>query len=424
MLIRGATLPDERTRDVRIEGSQVAAVEPSLSAAAAEDTIDAEGLRLFPGAIDVHVHFREPGFGYKESWASGSASAVAGGVTTVVDQPNTDPPTIDGPTFDQKAACATASYADYGINGGVTPGWSPDSLIGRLLFALGEVFLADSTGELGIGVDRFRTAAQRAAVADVPVTVHAEDASAFDEAAQDRDDADAWSAYRTPAAEERAVETVASVAGDLDTSMHIAHASTPVAVDLAVKAGLTCEVTPHHLLLSRDDLPELGSFGRMNPPLRSENRREGMWERLRNGQIDMVATDHAPHTRAEKEGDIWTAASGVPGVETMLPLLLAAAARGDIAFDRVAAVTARRPAEVFDLPGKGRIAPGYDADLVLVDSSDPTPIRPEALHTACAWTPFAGADACFPVRTFVRGRCVYADGQFAAPRGRNVREVE
>lgn len=423
MLIRDATFPDGRVQDVRIDGERIESVDSDLSPGPDDAVVDASGLRIFPGAIDVHVHFREPGHGYKESWATGSASAAAGGVTTVVDQPNTDPPTIDGPTFDRKAACARASFVDFGLNGGVTSEWSPDELFDRPLFALGEVFLADSTGDLGIPVDLFTEAVSRSATAGRTVTVHAEDETAFDPSVRDRSDADAWSAFRPAAAELEAVHTAVEVARQTDADLHIAHASTPAGVDAAVAAGLTCEVTPHHLFLSRLDLSDLGSFGRMNPPLREESLRAGLWERLLDGTIDVVATDHAPHTVAEKEGDIWTAASGVPGVETMLPLLLAAAGRGEIEYERVAAVTATRPAEIFDLPTKGRIVPGYDADLVLVDPDATRGIDPLDLHTACEWTPFEGWDGVFPVRTYVRGRCVYNAGQFDGPAGRNVRRL-
>ncbi len=428
MLIRNATLADGRVRDVRVAGERIAAVEEELTVEADEDVIVATGKRLLPGMIDTHVHFRQPGFGHKEDWTSGSKAAAAGGVTTVVDQPNTDPPTTTGDAVDGKAAFARASAVDYGLNGGVTPDWDPDSLFDRPLFALGEVFLADSTGDMGIDADLFDDAVARAAAADVPVTVHAEDADLFSEDALSRsdDDADAWSAYRTPAAERAAVERAGEVAADHDTAVHIAHTSTPEGVDAAADAGLTCEVTPHHLFLSRDDLDELRTFGRMNPPLRDEDRREALFERLADGTIDIVATDHAPHRREEKTVGIWDAPSGVPGVETALPLLLVAAADGRLSYERVRDVTAANPAALFDLPSKGRIEPGRDADLVLVDPSERRPIRGLDLHSKCGWTPFEGREGVFPEWTMLRGGVVYdgAADAFAETRGRNVRAPE
>ncbi|WP_380674672.1 dihydroorotase [Salinigranum sp. GCM10025319] len=452
-LIRDATLADGRRCDVRIEGERIAAVAdagsldgdddgPSEGGADAtagggagdENTvIDADGRLLLPGAIDVHVHFRQPGYSHKETWTTGSRAAAAGGVTTVVDQPNTDPPTTTGAAFDEKARLARESLVDFGVNGGVTSDWDPDSLLSRPLFALGEVFLADSTGDMGIEADLYADAVERAAAADVPVTVHAEDASLFDSSVEGSDaggtgraaDADRWSAFRTAEAEAAAVERAVEVAAGADAQVHIAHTSTPEGIDAAADAGATCEVTPHHLFLSREDLRDLGTYGRMNPPLRSEERRRGVFDRVADGTVDVIATDHAPHTTEEKERGLWDAPSGVPGVETMLPLLLEAARRGRLSYERVRDLTARNPAAVFGLPRKGRIEAGRDADLVLVDRDSHRTIRGEDLHSKCGWTPFEGFSGVFPDLTLVRGRVAYErDGdaeQFGAPLGENVR---
>jgi dihydroorotase len=188
---------------------------------------------------------------------------------------------------------------------------------------------------------------------------------------------------------------------------------------------MTCEVTPHHLLLSRDDLDDLGTFGRMNPPLRSETRRKGVYERVRDGTVEMIATDHAPHTEAEKAAPIPEAPSGVPGVETALPLLLNEAREGRLGYERVRDLTARNPAAVFDLPRKGQVTPGYDADLVLFDPEATREIRGRDLHSKCGWTPFEGRAGVFPEMTMVRGETVYrrnaGDERFGRPVGENVR---
>jgi dihydroorotase len=437
MLVRNATLADGRVRDVRIAGGQIDAVAPGLTPESDEQLLDADGDLLLPGAIDVHVHFREPGYAHKETWTTGSRSAVAGGVTTVVDQPNTDPATVTGAAFDDKTTLAEASLVNWGVNGGVTPDWDPDSLFARPLFALGEVFLADSTGDMGIDADLFREAVERATEEGVTVTVHAEDADRFDDealVAAEADegvgsdaDADLWSAYRTPEAEAAAVERAVEVAAAAGARIHVAHTSTPEGVDAASDAGMTCEVTPHHLFLSRDDLADLGTYGRMNPPLRDETRREALWERVVDGTVEMVATDHAPHTRAEKEARLLDAPSGVPGVETMLPLLLERARLGEIDYDRVQDLTAANPADVFDLPAKGGVEAGADADLVLVDPEASREIRGDDLHSNCGWTPFEGKQGVFPRLTMVGGRVVYErdeDGERFADgaAGENVRD--
>ena len=455
MLITGAELADGRVRDVRIRDGTVDAVEPTsagLDPGAGERVVDARGRHLLPGAVDVHVHFREPGGSHKETWASGSRSAAAGGVTTVVDQPNTSPPTVDGDAFDGKADLAADSLVDYGINGGVTGEWDPESLFERPLFALGEVFLADSTGEMGIAVDLFEDALAEAAARDAPVTVHAEDETLFDEGALDDDlggvgtaaTVDAWSGYRTAEAEVAAVERALDAAAESDAQVHIAHTSTPEGIDAVVEARAaaedtgkdgsgedaappTCEVTPHHLFLSRENAGRLGTFGRMNPPLRSEKRRAGVFERLRGGDVDVVATDHAPHTAAEKRRGLADAPSGVPGVETLYPLLLESVRAGDLALERVRDVVAANPASIFGIDAKGRVAEGVDADLILVDLTNPREIEAGALHSACGWTPFEGLQGVFPELTLVRGEVVYERDpvtgaeSFGEPVGRNVR---
>lgn len=421
LVIKNPTLPGGRTRDVRVD-PQTGTIDAIARSLTASETLDASGKRLFPGMIDVHTHFREPGSPGKETWVTGSQSAAAGGVTTVVDQPNTTPPTVRGAAFDEKVELAARSRVDYGINGGVTESWAPDELFARPVFALGEVFLADSTGNMGIDGALFTDVVERAEAAGVVVTVHAEDADYFDETARSRSDSDAWSAYRPPEAEIAAIEDACAVGAEVGATLHFAHASTPAGIDIAASAGMTCEVTPHHMLLSQDDLDQLGSLGRMNPPLRRDEHRQSVYERVADGTVDMIATDHAPHTKAEKTGSVWDAPSGVPGVETGLPLLLAEASRGNLSYERVRDLTAAAPARVFDLPHKGRIAPGRDADLVLVDPSNSRPIRGADLHTKCDWTPFEGWDGVFPEWTMVRGRFTYRQGTFGEPRGTNVRQ--
>ena len=441
MLLTNAGLADGRTVDVRISGDQIEAVEDELTAESDERVVDAAGKLLLPGAIDAHVHFREPGYSHKETWKTATKSAAAGGVTTVVDMPNTDPPTTTGENFDAKAEYAQKAVVDYGINGGVTGDWEPDSLFDKPLCALGEVFLADSTGEMGIDTELFADATEWAADADITVTVHAEDETLFDESTREADaggvgrgaNADLWSAYRAAEAEAAMIEQATEVGQQTGAAIHIAHTSTPEGIDAAVEGGATTEVCPHHLYLSRDDLDELGTYGRMNPPLRSEARRKEVFERVVDGTVDIIATDHAPHTREEKEAGLWEAPSGVPGVETMLPLLLESARQGEIGYDRIQELVCENPAQIFDLDTKGHIEPGYDADLTLVDPDQAREIRGEETHTNCEWTPFEGRLGVFPELTMVRGKIVYertpGDGEdrsvdsesFGDVRGRNVR---
>lgn len=420
LVIRDAVLPTNEQRDVRIntETGKIDAVDTTLSGS---EYIDAAENRLFPGMIDAHVHFREPGFSHKEDWQTGSTSAVAGGVTTVIDQPNTEPPTTSQANYTEKTNYAKKSIVDYGINGGVTEAWDPDSLFAAPICALGEIFLADSTGEMGISESLFEDAIDRATDASIPITVHAEDDTQFDDTTTSRTDPDAWSAYRTPESEITAIENACEIATRNDTTIHIAHTSTPEGIDIAKKTGMTCEVTPHHLFLSRDDLTDLGTLGKMNPPLRSETRRKEVYNRVANGSVDIIATDHAPHTIDEKDTSIWDAPSGVPGVETALPLLIADAANGGLSYERIRDLTATNPATIFNLPHKGKIEPGYDADLALFDTTNTTTIDAAKLHTKCTWTPFEDTIGNFPEWTMIRGTLVYHNNEITPHSATNVR---
>jgi len=418
VLRSGAREPEDA--EVLVEDGVVAKVSETVREENADEEIDADGALVLPGAVDVHVHFREPGATHKEDWRTGSRSAVAGGVTTVVDQPNTEPPTVDGEAFDEKRALASKSVADYGINAGVTEDWKPDELFERPVCAFGEVFMADSTGGMGIDASLFESAVRQVDGRGELMTVHAEDSDEFVDVDLDTEDADAWSRHRPPEAEVTAVESAVEVA---DEPVHFAHVSHPRSVEVIDETPHTCEVTPHHILLSRDDLGNLGTHGKMNPPLRSESAREEMFRKVAEGAVDCVATDHAPHTLDEKNAPVSEAPSGVPGVETLYPLLLALAFDGELPLSRVVEVVASEPARVFGFEGKGAIREGKDADIVVVDEMVED-LRAERLHSRCEWTPYEGFEGVFPRLVMRRGQVVYErdieGGEFADGGGRLV----
>ena len=393
--------------ELLVEDGTVTRVAESVREGNVDETLDANGAYVLPGAVDVHVHFRQPGATHKEDWRTGSKSAAAGGVTTVVDQPNTSPPTVTGEAFDEKRALAENSVVDYGINAGVTEDWKPDELTERPVAAYGEVFMADSTGNMGIDASLFERAVRRLGGRGELVTVHAEDSNEFVDVELDTDDADVWSRHRPPEAEIAAVERAVDVA---DEPVHFEHVSHPRSVDIIDETEHTCEVTPHHLLLSRDDLPELGTHGKMNPPLRTEEARRRLFDRLVDGAVDCVATDHAPHTLKEKDAPVCDAPSGVPGVETVYPLLLALAFDGELELSHVVELVAEAPARVFGLDDKGTIREGKDAGLVFVDETFED-VRAERIHSKCGWTPYEGFDAVFPHMVLRRGEVVYERGE-------------
>jgi len=378
----------------------------------AEESIDARGMLVLPGAIDVHVHFRDPGPNYKEDWASGSASAAAGGVTTVIDQPNTVPRTMDARSFEEKLDIARhRSVVDFALNGG--PG-EIDQLRRAGAQAIGEIFSYEhSDAELAAILGLVGRAGMLACL-------HAEDGAIIKEKVEElgsRHDPEVYSLARPAKAEALAIEKACGISERL----HICHLSSAqglAAVEDGRRAGrtVTAEVAPHHLLLNEKDYRKQGSFLKMNPPLRSRADNDALWQALRTGAIDILASDHAPHLPEEKREDIWEAPPGVPGVETMLPMMLMAVKKNHISLERLVDALSARPAKIFGLAGKGRIERGMDADLVIVDSKAVTEINADRLHSRAEWTPYQGKEAIFPRMTIVRGRVVW-DGDLQAASG-------
>jgi dihydroorotase len=384
----------------------------------AEETIDARGKIVLPGTIDVHVHFRDPGYTYKEDWETGSTSAVAGGVTTVVDQPNTDPPTVDSRSYRMKLAIAERrSVVDFCLNGG--PG-QVKKLAELGASAIGEIFTYDHDE------DELQKILDETAKAGLLPTIHAEDREVIQDNTvplRDMREPELYSLARPNRAESKAIEKVLT----MTERAHICHLSTFEGLDLvraAKKKGkkVSCEVTPHHLLFTKRDWRRQGTFLKMNPPLRDFRDKDALWEGLRKGDVDVVASDHAPHLPEEKKDEIWDAPPGVPGVETMLPLMLVAVRSNLLSLDRTVDALSQRPAEIFGLASKGRIAGGMDADLAIIDPRAACDIRADRLHSGAEWTPYEGRRALFPAITMIRGEVVFADGElFAKPGfGRNL----
>jgi dihydroorotase len=336
----------------------------------------------------------------KEDWKSGSMSALAGGVTVVVDQPNTVPP-IDTPEhFSDRVSDARAnSWCSFAINSSVTAQTPLERMWQAGAMSFGETFFAPSSYGHAIGDEALSRAMERIHSVDGLLTIHAEDVS-------DRSDTGMIShdRNRSPEGEFRAVKAIRRL-NKTGCRLHFCHLSTRRSLDAASGSA---EVTPHHLFLSLEDFEDTDSFGKVNPPLRSEKERKNLWARW--NRIDVIASDHAPHTREEKAQDFSTAPSGIPGVETLLPLLLARVIDGKIPLQSVVEKTSYTPADLLGIPRAG-FSVGDRADFTL-SRKIPTPVTAEILHSRCGWTPFEGHLAVFPTTVVMEGKVVYHEGDF------------
>ncbi len=369
----------------------------------ADEKIEAQGMIVLPGAVDAHVHFRDPGPTYKEDWESGSIAAAAGGVTTVIDQPNTDPRTLDAGSFDLKLDLARhRSVVDFCINGG--PG-KINELVKAGAAAIGEIFAYEHSD------DQLRRVLSESSKEGILPTIHAEEGTILKEQMElfrNLHDPDVYSKARPATAEAVSIEKVLS----WTNRAHICHLSTIQGLDLVRDAkrngkNVSCEVAPHHLLFNTKDYRAQGSFLKMNPPLRLKKDCDALWAGLQDGSIDILASDHAPHLPEEKREDIWEAPAGVPGVETMLPLMLIAVRRNLLSLERLLDAISARPAEIFHLKSKGRIETGRDADIIIIDPKAITKISADKLHSRADWTPYEGREGIFPKMTLVRGTVVF-----------------
>jgi dihydroorotase len=373
-------------RDVLIENGTIKKIG---RVRAAEHEIDARGRLLLPGAIDAHVHFRDLGEVYKEDWYSGSCAAAAGGVTTVIDQPNTKPGTCDEQSYFAKQRAARKSVVDYGINAAIDKLDRLEDVWRLGVTAFGEAFIQDkSRAELLCALHITKRL-------NAVLCVHAETHSDMQ-------------------SEAAGIKAVFECNMGVGAKIHVSHLSTAAGLDLvrASDQDATCEVTPHHLFLSALDERRLGPFGMMNPPLRSQYDVGRLWSCLNH--IDFVASDHAPHSVADKK--MPNAPPGVPGVQTLLPLLLSKL--DEIGLERIVNLVCTAPAKRFNLKSKGAIAEGFDADLILVDLADKASITPSRMLSKCGWTPFEGFEGVFPSLTMVRGEVVFDEGSIKTKKGR------
>ncbi|MGD9722017.1 MAG: allantoinase AllB [Pirellulales bacterium] len=430
-LIRGgqAVLPTGVVAaDVGIADGAIAAIGPEL-AGTSRETIDARGLHVFPGVVDTHVHFNEPGRSDWEGAATGSAALAAGGGVCFCDMPlNASPPTLDGPSFDVKrAALEAAAHVDFGLWGGLgpknhdrLPELAERGVIGFKAFMCAsgiDDFPSVNDEALGRGMEV-------AARLGLPVGVHAEDERLTSElartaAAEGRRGVRDYLNSRPARAELAAIERAIALARQTGCSLHVVHVSCGAGVRAVVEAraagvDVTCETCPHYLLLTADDVERIGAAAKCSPPVRDAAERDALWAGTANGDVDFLASDHSPAPWSMKQSDdffaIW---GGIAGCQTLLGLLLEEGhVRRGISLPRLADALSRMPAARFRLAQKGRLAVGADADLALLDMTRSTRLAAESLRYRHRISPFLGRALRGEVRrTLVRGQTVFGDGR-------------
>ncbi len=408
------------SRDVGVRNGRIAGI-GDLRLASAGERVNCTGLHVLPGVIDSQVHFREPGPVHKEDLETGSRAAVLGGVTAVFEMPNTDPTTTTAEALaDKMARAKDRMHCDFAFWVGGTHDNVADIFeLERLPGAAGiKVFMGSSTGRLLVADDEgvlaiLKQISRRAAF-------HSEDEQRLNERRGLRvaGDPSSHSVWRDEVAALRATQRLVRLAREARAQVHVLHVSTSEEMELLVQAKdvATCEATPHHLTLSADDYPRLGTKLQMNPPVRAAKHREGIWRGLQQGVVDVLGSDHAPHTLEEKAKLYPDSPSGMTGVQTLIPVMLDHVNAGRLTLQRFVDLTSAGPQRLFAIVGKGRIAAGYDADFTVVDMKRVETIRDSWIASRSAWTPYDGVTVTgWPVGTFVRGRRVMWEGELTAP---------
>lgn len=390
-IIRGGT---EQAICIGIDDGKINAVEKNL-----------EGNRVFhfedylalPGGVDIHTHMREPGMTQKEDFYTGTKSAAFGGTTTILDMPNTIPPVTNELALkDKLGRVENRANVDFGLFGQLS---DIDQIAGMGKLAIGfKLYMAETTGTSGNTKSPLEHLLNTDALAGRVVTVHAEDQNMF------VDDVCSTlhkhNIIRSMKAELVGARKILAI--DAPVKLNMAHLTTPESVDQARAKRASFEITPHHVLLN--DASKIGTMGKVNPPLRKKPIANKLLDILKTGRA-IIASDHAPHTLDEKSVEFADAPSGIPGVETRVPLMLALAKKRVLRYDAVQDMCCTLPADLFGLK-KGRIEQGYDADLAFYSLDDMVKIEPANLHSKCGWTPFEGMDAIFPSGVMLRGRMI------------------
>ncbi len=406
--------------DVGVRAGRIVAI-GNLSGTKAAEVYDARGLHVLPGVIDTQVHFREPGNAHKEDLETGSRAAVLGGVTGVFEMPNTSPPTTSHLAIDDKLARAkNRMHCDYAFYVGATPqnvGALAD--LERLPGVCGvKAFLGSSTGSLLLNEEASILAALKGGRRRMAVHSEDEDRLIARKAFAKTGDPRTHPVWRDVETARHSTERVLRLARAAGRKLHVLHVTTAEELPLlaAARDFATVETTPQHLTLAAPECYErLGTYAQMNPPIREAYHREALWQAVADGVIDVIGSDHAPHTREEKDKTYPDTPSGMPGVQTLATLMLDHVNAGRLSLERFVDLTSAGAARIFQIAGKGRISKGYDADFTIVDLKKKRRIENAWIASRCGWTPFDGMQTTgWPVATIIRGKIVMRDHALVA----------
>jgi dihydroorotase len=374
---------------------------------------------ILPAGIDIHVHFREPGLIYKEDFSSGSVSAAFGGISCVFDMPNTIPQTTTLKEINKKINLASKkSFVDFGVYCGVTNNNIQDIETLATKCNGFKIYLGSSTNTLLFDKKNLKDALQNISKTNKPVLFHAEDEELLLKNKKVENNLLDHIRARPSICEVNSIKDIFKESQKMNLNIHICHISSIEGLELLKNRPktITCGLTPHHALISAEKNNFLQTYYKVNPPIRSSFDKESLFNAVKNGIIDIIESDHAPHTKEEKETIFNIAPSGMPGVETMLPLFLFFAKKEVIPFSKVISLLCEKPADLLNVP-KGYIQIGKDADLIVVDIKKEAKIKSESLHSKCKWSTFEGWEAIFPTHVFIRGENVIEDNEIQVSQG-------
>ncbi len=371
---------------------------------------------ILPAAIDIHVHFRDPGFPNKEDFSSGSLSAAFGGVSLAIDMPNTNPPTITLDDFiEKKRSTERKSYIDFGLYAGITETNIDElSKLSEIATAF-KVYLGSSTNAMVYHADDLNKLKNYAN--QNVILFHAEMEECLRNHRSIENSIKDHAASRPSVCEKDAVDRILNIFSE-ESKIHLCHLSSALSFQsLSYKPrNITVGVTPHHLLFNFSQKFKTQSYYKVNPPIRSPIDQDVLWNNIQSGKIDIIESDHAPHTIKEKEQDFQSAPSGVPGTETMFPLMLYQFIKRGIPLQRLISLISENPARRFNIK-KGSIKIGNDADIIVVNIKNVEKIKSDRLHSRCGWSPFDGYNAIFPTHLFVRGESIVEERELSGDRG-------